>query len=213
MPRRPRSHPWVTSPMPRTKCMSWKHKKGVSSKIWSKYQKGKKEKGVQRKLTKKENSKIWPSMPSRPRSQPWITSPMPRTKCMSWKRMETGKDASVGKQKEKKQKQKKQRKHRKRAAPMLGGWVNPHREQQTIPQGQTSIPPKSSPRQRPTAKARHDQAALAASAKARWATQRARPRRKSLYAFRAGRGPILGWPLPCQARNASAKGRKGERTQ
>ena len=26
---------------------------------------------------------------------------------------------------------------------MLGGWVNPHKEQQTIPQGQTSIPPKS----------------------------------------------------------------------
>jgi len=26
---------------------------------------------------------------------------------------------------------------------MLGGWVNPHREQQTIPQGQTSSPPKS----------------------------------------------------------------------
>jgi len=26
---------------------------------------------------------------------------------------------------------------------MLGGWVNPHREQQTIPQGQTSISPKS----------------------------------------------------------------------
>jgi len=26
---------------------------------------------------------------------------------------------------------------------MLGGWVNPHREQQTIPQGQTSITPKS----------------------------------------------------------------------
>ena len=25
---------------------------------------------------------------------------------------------------------------------MLGGWVNPHREQQTIPQGQTSLPPK-----------------------------------------------------------------------
>jgi len=25
---------------------------------------------------------------------------------------------------------------------ILGGWVNPHREQQTIPQGQTSIPPK-----------------------------------------------------------------------
>jgi len=26
---------------------------------------------------------------------------------------------------------------------MLGGWVNPHREQLTMPQGQTSIPPKS----------------------------------------------------------------------
>jgi len=26
---------------------------------------------------------------------------------------------------------------------MLGGWVNPHREQQTVPQGQTSLPPKS----------------------------------------------------------------------
>jgi len=26
---------------------------------------------------------------------------------------------------------------------MLGGWVNPHREQQTTPQGQTSSPPKS----------------------------------------------------------------------
>ena len=26
---------------------------------------------------------------------------------------------------------------------MPGGWANPHREQQTIPQGQTSIPPKS----------------------------------------------------------------------
>jgi len=25
---------------------------------------------------------------------------------------------------------------------MLGGWVNPHREQQTIPQCQTSLPPK-----------------------------------------------------------------------
>ena len=25
---------------------------------------------------------------------------------------------------------------------MLGGWANPHREQQTIPQSQTSIPPK-----------------------------------------------------------------------
>jgi len=41
---------------------------------------------------------------------------------------------------------------------MLGGWVNPHREQQTIPQGQTSIPPKSF--STPTAKSRHDPAAL-----------------------------------------------------
>jgi len=37
--------------------------------------------------------------------------------------------------------------------------------------------PNLSPRQRPTAKARHDQAALAASAEARGATHRARPRR------------------------------------
>ena len=57
---------------------------------------------------------------------------------------------------------------------MLGGWVNPHREQQTIPQGQTSLPPKSF--STPTAKSRHDQAALAASAEARGATHRARPR-------------------------------------
>ena len=55
---------------------------------------------------------------------------------------------------------------------MLGGWVSPHREQQTIRQCQTSIPPKSF--STPTAKARHDQAALAASAEARGATHRAR---------------------------------------
>jgi len=36
--------------------------------------------------------------------------------------------------------------------------------------------PNISPRQRPAAKARHDQAALAASAEARGATHRARPR-------------------------------------
>jgi len=39
--------------------------------------------------------------------------------------------------------------------------------------------PNLSPRQRPTAKARHDQAALAASAEARGATHRARPRSPS----------------------------------
>jgi len=60
---------------------------------------------------------------------------------------------------------------------MLGGWVNPHREQQTIPQGQTSSPPKYV--FTPTAKARPDQAALATSAEARGATHRARPRSPS----------------------------------
>ena len=59
---------------------------------------------------------------------------------------------------------------------MLGEWVNPHREQQTISQGQTSSPPKSF--FTPTAKARPDQAALATSAEARGATHRAR---KSLW--------------------------------
>jgi len=39
--------------------------------------------------------------------------------------------------------------------------------------------PNLSPRQRPTAKSRHDQAALAASAEARGATHRARPRSPS----------------------------------
>jgi len=57
---------------------------------------------------------------------------------------------------------------------MLGRWVNPHREQQTIPQGQTSSPPKSF--LTPTAEARPDQAALATSAEARGATHRTRPR-------------------------------------
>ena len=60
---------------------------------------------------------------------------------------------------------------------MLGGWVNPHRGQQTIPQGQTSSPPKSF--FTPTTKARPDQAALATSAEARGATHRARPRSPS----------------------------------
>jgi len=55
-----------------------------------------------------------------------------------------------------------------RANPMLGGWVNPHREQQTIPQGQTSSPPKSF--FTPTAKAHPDQPALPTSAEARRAT-------------------------------------------
>jgi len=41
--------------------------------------------------------------------------------------------------------------------------------------------PNLSPRQRPTAKSRHDQAALAASAEARGATHRARPRSPSRF--------------------------------
>ena len=60
---------------------------------------------------------------------------------------------------------------------MLGGWVNPHRKQQTIPQGQTLRPPKSFFTL--TAKARPDQAAFATSAEARGATHRARPRSPS----------------------------------
>jgi len=48
---------------------------------------------------------------------------------------------------------------------ILGGWVNPHREQETITQGQTSSPPNFF--FTPTAKARLDQAALATSAEAR----------------------------------------------
>jgi len=65
---------------------------------------------------------------------------------------------------------------------MHGGWINPHREQQTIPQGQTSSPPKYFVT--PTAKARPDQAALARSAEARGATHRARPRSPSQFFFR-----------------------------
>ena len=61
---------------------------------------------------------------------------------------------------------------------LVGRWVNPHREQQTIPQGHTSSPPKFvCP---PTAKARPDQASIATSAEARGATRRARPRSPSL---------------------------------
>jgi len=60
----------------------------------------------------------------------------------------------------------------------LGGWVNPHREQHTIPQGQTSSPTKYF--FTPTAKARPDQVALATSAEARGATHRARPRSRVL---------------------------------
>ena len=53
---------------------------------------------------------------------------------------------------------------------VLGEWVNPHRERQTIPHGQTSSPPKVF--LTPAAKARPDQA-IATSAEAPGATHRA----------------------------------------
>ena len=56
--------------------------------------------------------------------------------------------------------------------------------------------PNLSPRQRPTAKSRHDQAALAASAEARGATHRARPSR-SIENSRFGTPRRTGHRLPC----------------
>ena len=58
---------------------------------------------------------------------------------------------------------------------VLGVWVNPHRERQTIPQGQTSQPAKISPHA--NGQSAPDQAALATFAGARGTTHRARPRR------------------------------------
>jgi len=57
---------------------------------------------------------------------------------------------------------------------VLGEWVDPHRERQTTPQGQTSSPPKSF--LTPTAKARPNQAAIATAAETPGTTHRARPR-------------------------------------
>jgi len=57
---------------------------------------------------------------------------------------------------------------------MLGGWVNPHRERQTIPQGQTSSPPKSF--LTPAAKAHPNQTANATAAETSGTTHRARSR-------------------------------------
>jgi len=54
------------------------------------------------------------------------------------------------------------------------GSTHTESNKQTIPQGQTSIPPKSF--STPAAKARPDKAALATSAEERGATHRARPR-------------------------------------
>jgi len=69
---------------------------------------------------------------------------------------------------------------------MLGGWVNPHREQQTIPQGQPSSPPKSF--FTPTAKARPDQAALATSAEGLTRAEAGSRVNPSLYATPTARG-------------------------
>jgi len=54
------------------------------------------------------------------------------------------------------------------------GWVNPHRERHTIPQGQTSSPPKSL--LTPTAKAHPNQAAINTAAETPGTTHRAQPR-------------------------------------
>jgi len=60
---------------------------------------------------------------------------------------------------------------------MLGGWVNPHREQQTIPQGQTSKPAQIFPHA--NGQSAPGKAALATFAGAPGATHRARPRSPS----------------------------------
>ena len=67
------------------------------------------------------------------------------------------------------------------ARSVLGEWVNPHRERQTIPQGQTSSPPNSF--LTPTAKARPNQAAIATAAETPGTTHRARPRSPFLYVY------------------------------
>jgi len=76
---------------------------------------------------------------------------------------------------------------------MPGGWVNLHREQQSIPQGQTTSPLKYF--LTPTAKARPGQAALAKSAGAQGATHRARPRSPSRIGLGLGSGLGLGLDL------------------
>ena len=59
---------------------------------------------------------------------------------------------------------------------MLGGWVNHTESNKLYREVKHRYLPNRSPRQRPTAQARHDQSALAASAEARGATHRARLR-------------------------------------
>jgi len=91
---------------------------------------------------------------------------------------------------------------------MLGGWVNPHREQQTIPQGQTSKPAQIFPHangQRTPGKA-----SLATFAGAPGATHRARPRSLLRYpqfnreellyeSFSRGGGQFFWWAAGSRA--------------
>ena len=60
---------------------------------------------------------------------------------------------------------------------VLGVWVNPHRERQTIPQGQTSKPAQIFPHA--NGQSAPGKAALATFAGARGATHQARPRSPS----------------------------------
>ena len=67
---------------------------------------------------------------------------------------------------------------------VLGEWVNPHRERQTIPQGQTSSPHKSV--LTPTAKARHN----GLTRSPRRLRRRAPHTEHSLGVLREGRGCV-----------------------
>ena len=65
------------------------------------------------------------------------------------------------------------------SSPVLGEWVDPHRERHTIPQGQTSSPPQSF--LTPTAKARPNLAAIAMAAETAGTTHRERPQSSSSH--------------------------------
>jgi len=82
---------------------------------------------------------------------------------------------------------------------MLGGWVNPHREQQTISQGQTSKPAQICPHA--NGQSAPGKAALATFAGAPGATHRARPglglTRGELELVRRNPRVNLGFKVPC----------------
>ena len=85
---------------------------------------------------------------------------------------------------------------------MLGGWVNPHREQQTIPQGQTSKPAQIF--SHANGQSAPGKAALATFAGAPGATHRARPRspsrgideKRPTEKFVLSSCPLRGIPVP-----------------